>query len=362
MEIIKAIKSVLPNRRPIEHHEPFLGHQTPSYYLNYAVWGHDDYVEEFRNKISEITGSEQVICTNNGTSSLHTVLVSIGIKEGDRVILPSMTFVATANAVVHAGGIPYFLDGVFMEPDRLRDYILKIGGKISAVIPVHLFGHPCDIEGICKVAKEFNIKVVEDAAQALGSTVNGKHVGTFGDAGIVSFNNNKIVTTNGGGAILTNDLGVAYKAHQLATTARKVHPWLVEHDVVAWNYRMGNINAALGLSQLVEFDKILEYKRKLAFRYMVTLKDMAGLVSRANLDGYASTIGEKPNYWLNTILVDNRDEVLMALHADRIHARAAFTPLHMLPMYRKRPRSHPDMPICEDFFNRAVCLPSGSNL
>lgn len=354
MQIVEAIKSVLPSRRPIEHHEPF---------TNYS-WEYDndaDSVALFRDKIAEITSSDQVICTNSGTSALHATLVAMGIKEGDRVIVPSMTFVATANAVVHAGGIPYFLDGVFMEPDRLRDFILKIEAKISAVIPVHLFGHPCDIEGICKVAKEFDIKVVEDAAQAFGSTINGKHVGTFGDAGILSFNNNKIVTTNGGGAILTNDLEIAFKVHQLTTTARVVHPWLIEHDAVAWNYKMGNINAALGLSQLADFDNSMKYKEKLAIRYWNALEWKFKESKFPDVE-FLSSLNARSNSWLNTILVNNRDEVLKALHADGIKARAAFTPLHKLPMYKKRPRSHHEMPECENFFNRAICLPSGANL
>lgn len=347
LSVVEKIKQLLPKRRPIDHHETFAN--VIRYDPNAA-----DYVNgphNFRYRLEKVTGADHIICTSSGTAALHVALMALGIRHGDRVILPSATFVATANAVSYVGAIPYFLDGGLMDPDALRDYIKALDTKIAAIIPVHLLGHAVDMPKIMDIAYEFNIPVIEDAAQALGTTINGKQVGIFGDVGILSFNNNKILTTHGGGALLTNNPWVYEKALKLATTARLPHPWKIEHDAIGWNYRMGNINAAFGMPQLFKFAEILRVKKHLAGRYRQALE---------GVEFFEPVVeGSSSNYWLNTIMVDSAEELLGALHAEGIRARAMFTPMHKLPMYKMRPRSSLNMPQSEELFRRAVCLPSG---
>jgi len=380
-EIVAAIESVLPKRRPIEHHEPFICKKKAATEIaNCIAYGVEKYkyVEQFEEWLRKFTGAEHVLATNTGTAALHLALLAAGVKHSDEVIVPTSTFVATANAVSHSGAVPHFIDGApNIDPVYLKDYLEKIsvpitgsmgrmhrdGRKITAVIVVHLLGIPADIEGICKVAKEMGLIVIEDASQALGTRVNGRHVGTFGWVGTFSFNNNKILTTNGGGAVVTNSCNIHYDAKQLSSTARKPHQWLVEHESMAFNYRMGNINAALGLSQAKEFNKVMALKQGLGLRYRKALKGLAKFVE--------PTVPCEQNYWLNTILVNDRDELLKALHDKEIRARASFTPLHTLPFYKYSLGNlytytyniqTTEMPKATEFFNKAVCLPSGNNL
>lgn len=383
-EIVEIIKSILPKRRPIEHHEPFIdNYQLKDTFIRAVDEGilRHNYVDELTQTISTITKSEQCILTNTGTAALEVALRVLDVKPDEEVIVPSATFVATANAVSHIGAVPHFVDGApNLRAYKLRQYLSKKtvpceGGrvyisnrfehqnnrrKIVAIVVVHLFGIPAAIEDICQVAKEFNLKVIEDASQAFGSSINGKYCGTFGDIGTFSFNGNKIITTNGGGAIVTNDPYLAAKAYQLITTSKIPHKWFMDHDNIAWNYRMGNVNAALGCSQLHDpkngnrFSEILAHKRGLAARYRHNLSHLVKFVE--------PTIECEPNYWLNTILVDNRDELLAHLHDEGIKARAAFTPLHRLPMYEDHSRSDLIMHEADDLFNRGICLPSGANL
>lgn len=391
-EIVTAIESVLPKRRPIEHHEPFINKKKAvAEIANALATGIEKYrqVELFEDWLRKFTGAEYALATNTGTSALHVALLAAGIKHGDEVIVPTSTFVATANAVAHAGAVPHFIDGApHIDPVHLRNYLEKIkdkklrkdseviwpapemglkvegrGGVIRAIIVVHLLGMPANIQEICRIANEYGIIVIEDASQALGTRINGKHVGIFGWVGTFSFNNNKILASSGGGAVVTNSCNIHYDAKQLASTARRPHQWLVEHESTAFNYRMGTINAALGLAQAQEINRTLAEKQGLALRYRRALRGMVEFVE--------PDIPCESNYWLNTILVDNRDELLEVLHRKGIRARASFTPLHLLPFYKyslgglynyQYNISEEPMPRAIDFFNRAVCLPSGSNL
>ena len=380
-KIVKAIESVLPKRRPIEHHAPFINKKKAAIEIaNCIASGVEKYkyIEQFEDWLRKFTGAEYVLATNTGTSALHVALLAAGVKYGDEVIVPTTTFVATANAVSHAGAIPHFIDGApHIDPVHLRGYLSKrtrpiVGGrgvidqhhqKITAIIVVHLLGYPADIVELCKVAEEFKLTVIEDASQALGTRINGKHVGTFGWVGTFSFNNNKIIATGGGGAVVTNSCNIHYDAKQLASTARKPHQWLVEHESMAYNYRMGSINAALGLAQAGDINKTLAEKQGLALRYRKALKGLVDFVE--------SPIECEPNHWLTTILVDNRDELLEELHRKGIKARASFTPLHSLnfykysmgPLYNYQYNvAEEQMPKANEFFNHAVCLPSGANL
>jgi perosamine synthetase len=345
----------------------------------------------FEGWLKEFTGASHSLSTSSGTSALQLALAASGVCGGlfkahaDGVIVPTSTFVGTANAVAHVGAIPFFIDSdPVINPEHLRDYIITntdpgmrdlnqysvrgrfhktSGHHITAVVVVHMLGQPADIEGICKVAKEFNLIIIEDASQAIGTRINGKHVGTFGWAGTFSFNNNKILTTNGGGALITNSANIWYDAKQLASTARKPHQWLIEHESMAFNYKMPSICAALGLSQAQEINKILAEKQGLALRYRKALKGMVKFVE--------PVVECESNYWLNAVLVDNRDKLLKALHDKGIRARASFTPLHLLNFYKYslgglynyqyNVQVEP-MAKAIEFFNHAVCLPSGANL
>jgi perosamine synthetase len=382
-DVVNAVKTVLPKRRAIGHHEAWITTKETTAVAGCLARGvtDDAYVKKFQDKIREITGAEHVVPTSCGTTALELAIKVILPPGSEKVevLIPSVTFVATANAVVSAGAVPHFLDGVLsLSAYKLRRYLeqnsepksdgrgrlnKKTGRTIHATIPVHLLGLPADIINFTEVAHSFGLMVIEDAAQALGSTIAGKHCGRFGEVGILSFNNNKIVTTNGGGAIITDDPWIAAQAYNLSTTARVPHPWFVAHDAIAHNYRLGNINAALGVGQLERFDEIMAAKRRLATRYRWALADINGcrMVDAHDWDVAQPIVW---NNWLNTIMVDrkDRDPLLTALHAEGIQARAMFNPLHTLPMYKDYPRNSVDMREAVSIFEQAVCLPSGAGL
>lgn len=370
-DVVERIVSVLPPKRPIEHHAPVFGPSEQSYALDCLS---DDpvgytYIKEFEERLALLAGVNQVLAVNSGTAALHLALMAVGIKPGDEVLVPALTFVATANAVVHAGATPHFVDGSFnLNAYKLRQYLAyntkkNPDGKgrlnpetdrpITALIVVDLLGIPADWERLTQIAREFDLTLIEDAAEAVGSKQGCKPCGSFGQVAIYSFNCNKIVTTGGGGALLTNDEWVQAKAYQLATTARVQHAYLVAHDAVAWNYRMPNISAALGAAQLRRLSTFLNQKKQLTERYQAKLDGCPGVTFLEQPEG--------ANCWLNALLVDrpsDRDLLFAALHAEGIKARAIFTPLHLLPMFGKCPKSN--LGYAEDAANRMVCLPSGA--
>lgn len=370
---LRAIASVLPPRRPIEHHEPCISgneNQIITKALNDDPVG-DKYVRLMQDKLREISGRTQALVVNSGTAALELILRAMDIGPGDEVLVPSLTFVATANAVSHTGAIPHFIDGALgINAFKLRQYLghhthwnadkrqrinTKTGRPIKALIVVHLLGHAADMSGIEEIAHGFGLPIIEDAAEALGSRLGDRACGSFGAASIFSFNCNKICTTGGGGALLTDDGFILARAYLLATTSRLPHPWLVEHDAKAWNYRLSGIAAALGYAQLLQLTWFMDAKRELSNKYASALSDIKGL-KFLNFD-----IGA--NCWLNAIKVDdpsNRDVILKELHDVGIKARALFTPMHMLPMYRNCPQDR--MGYCEDTWRRTICLPSGARL
>ena len=220
----------------------------------------------------------------NGTCALQLALSLAGVKKNDEVLVPALTFVATANAVIHAGGIPNFIDSEIETlgicPIKLEKYLCKIaiiknnscfnkitGRKIAAIVPVHVFGHPVKLKKLLVISKKFKIKMVEDASESLGSFYKKKHTGTFGLLGVLSFNGNKIITCGGGGAILTNNSSLAKKAQHLSTTAKVKHPWEYVHNDIGYNFRMPNVNAAILLAQLEQIDRKLKIKKKIFKRY-----------------------------------------------------------------------------------------------
>jgi perosamine synthetase len=381
-EFLEVLTSVIGpvEKSTIALHEPNIGpseHKMVAECLSSGwVSSVGEFITRFENQLSKITGAAHVIAIVNGTCALHLALHSVGIKPGDEVIIPSLSFVATANAVAHCGATPHFADSdpvtLGLDPIALRKYLAststqqgddlintKTGARIGAIVPMHTFGHPMHIEKLSLVAKEFGLPIVEDAAESLGSFVGEKHTGTFGRCGILSFNGNKTITTGGGGAILTNDESLALKIRHLATTAKLAHEWEFMHDKIAWNFRMPNINAALGCAQLDRLDEFLLNKRNLAKKYDIALKNSE------TLEFVTEPKDTTSNYWLNTVRLKKpnlqiRNELLTASRAKGYLCRPAWNLLHQLPMYDNSPRA--DLPVAQMLLNSLINVPSSANL
>jgi len=285
-----------------------------------------EFVDRFETALAAYTGARHAVAVVNGTAALHMALQLAGVRSGDEVLIPALTFIATANAVSYCGATPHFVDSESrtfgMDADKLRIYLesqtVQVDGQcvnsgtgrpIRALVPVHIFGHPAAISEILAVAQDFGIAVVEDAAESLGSFYQGKHTGTFGLLGALSFNGNKTITTGGGGAILTDDKTLALRAKHLTTTAKLAHAWRYQHDEIGYNYRMPNLNAALGCAQLERLSEMLGRKRVLYGHYASAFAEIEGVELAAEPPGSNS------NYWLQTLVldanhVDRRDDIL----------------------------------------------------
>ena len=375
--VLDAVDAVLGSQpRPVELHEPRFGERERQFVLDCIdtnwVSSAGQYVTRFEQMVAEATGARHAVAIVNGTAALHAALVLEGVQPNDEVLLPAITFVATANAVSHTGAIPHFVDSTWdslgLDPAALDEHLAAVavrgnggwinkqtGRRLRAVVPVHIFGHPVDMVALGAVAAKYDLVVVEDATESLGSTLNGQGCGTFGHSAVLSFNGNKIVTTGGGGMILTNDDDHARHARHFTSTAKKSHAWAFDHDEVAYNYRLPNINAALGCGQMERLPAMVAAKRELAERYLQAFSQFSG--ARA----YREPKGAQSNYWLNTLVLDRecageRDRLLSALHGHGIKARPLWTPMHMLPMYRDCPRSQLD--VAEEMFTRCINLPS----
>lgn len=358
--ILNALDKVLGRpQRMIGLHEPEFSGQELVYVQECIQTGWvssaGKYVDLFEQKLAEFTGAAHAVAVVNGTAALHIALLLAGVKPGDEVLLPSLTFVATANAIMHCNAIPHFVDSnpdtLGLDVKKLADYLHDIaeqdnqglrnrhtGRCIAAIVPMHTFGHPVALDALLDLAESLQLPIVEDAAEALGSYYKNRHVGTFGRLGILSFNGNKIITTGGGGAILTNDHQLAQHAKHLTTTAKKAHPWLFYHDEVAYNYRLPNINAALGCAQLEQIPNFLSRKRELAMRY----RDAFASISELRFVNEPAQ--SQSNFWLNTIRlvgedVALRDLILQQLNDAGYQCRPAWNCLSDLPMYQGMPRS-----------------------
>lgn len=334
------------------------------------------YVSRFEEMLTEFTGVSHAIATSNGTSALHTCLLLADVEPGDEVIVPSLTFVATANAITYCGGIPHFADidedTLGLDPRKLAEYLNEIsvqrddgcynqktGRRIRTLVCMHTFGHPVDLDGILEVCKNHNLTLIEDAAESLGSYFKGQHTGNFGCLAALSFNGNKTITTGGGGAILTNDPALAIKAKHLTTTAKVPHRWEYVHDMVGFNYRMPNINAALGCAQIEQLPGFLHLKRRLAMAYSVAFKSIDGIVF---FEEPANCIS---NYWLNVLLLNRtqaiqKKKILEHLNKAGFMSRPAWTPMHQLIMYKDCPRM--DLSVTIDICSRLINIPSSSHL
>lgn len=334
------------------------------------------YVDRFEHDLAAYTGAKHAVVVSNGTSGLQVALQLAGVVAGDEVFVPALSFVATANAVRHCNAWPHFVDvdasTLGLSVPALADYLDFVlerrnglnfnrynGRRLAAIVPMHTFGHPIDMIALMELSQKFQIPVVEDAAESLGSFTDGQHTGTFGLCGMVSFNGNKIVTTGGGGAIITNDTQLARRAKHLTTTAKQPHRWSFFHDEVAYNYRLPNLNAALGCAQLEQLPSFLLAKRQLAERYLNVFKDLQEVklfLERANV---------RANYWLQTLILepdaaDERDNVLAATNEAGLMTRPVWTLLNELPMYQEC--AYMPLPISQDLARRIVNLPSGPQL
>jgi len=308
-----------------------------------------------------------VAALSSGTAALHLALILLGVGPGDEVICQSMTFAASANPIKYLGATPIFIDSekdtLNLCPEQLEIAILdRISkGKLpKAIIGVHLYGMPYKVEEIHKIAGKYNIPVIEDSAEALGSTYKGQKCGTFGKLNVLSFNGNKIITTSGGGALVTKNENLKQKAIFLATQARDNAPHY-QHSEIGYNYRLSNISAGIGRGQMEVLDEHVGYRRKMNAFYQDLFHNIPGVkVMKEPNDDYHS------NHWLSVILIDSsisgvsREDLRLALEAENIESRPLWKPMHMQPVFEGTPFFGNG--VCEEAFNNGLCLPSGSNL
>jgi len=371
--VVDFIRSVYKTDSFIPLHEPrFLGNEKE--YLNECidstfVSSVGKFVDEFEKKIASYTGAKYAVATNNGTSALHISLLISGVESGDEVITQSLTFVATCNAISYCNTVPIFIDvdkdTMGMSPVALEAFLKEnaiikdqqcvnksTGNIIKACVPMHTFGHPCRIDEIQRICKEWHIILVEDSAESLGSFYNNQHTGTFGELGVISFNGNKIITSGGGGCILTNSEELAKKAKHITTTAKEPHKWEYTHDLVGYNYRMPNLNAALIVAQLEQLEGFLKSKRFLAKSYEDFFND-------GNIQFVSEPENSKSNYWLNSIILKDkiqRNLFLDETNSQSVMTRPIWTLMNKLPMFKEAQCG--DLTNAEWLEERVVNLPS----
>lgn len=373
--LVSFIREIYGSHDRIALHEPlFRGREKE--YVNEAidstfVSSVGQFVNRFESDLTDYTRSLQAVATVNGTAALHVALVACGVGVGDLVITQSLTFVATCNAIRYCGADPVFIDvdahtlglsawamrqwleeHAFVD-DRGQCRHTESMRAIKAALPMHTFGHPADLDGLVAVCRDWHLILIEDAAESLGSFYKGQHTGTVGSMGSLSFNGNKTITTGGGGAVLASSSELAARVKHLTTTAKQAHAYDFVHDELAFNYRMPNINAALGCAQLEQLPKFIQAKRELAMVYKAFLANSAWqFVNEPE--------GCQSNFWLNAVLCENRlqrDALLNHLHSHGILSRPSWTPMHMLPMYAACMRGA--LPQTQRLFDTLVNLPSG---
>lgn len=378
--IVGVLQSVLPAKENIPLHEPHFGGNEWEYVKDCLDSGWVSsvgaYVNRFEQMLCDFTSSPYTVAAVNGTAALHICLLLAGVNAGDEVIVPALTFVATANAVTYCNAIPHFVDveerTLGLDPTKLNDYLGQIseirggvcynrltGRPIRAVVPMHTFGHPVDLDLLQELCERYHLVMVEDAAESLGSLYKGRYTGTMGLVSCLSFNGNKTITTGGGGAILTNSASIAKLAKHITTQAKMPHRWEFNHDMVGYNYRMPNINAALGCAQLEQLPGFIEKKRKLASRYQEAFQDVSGIRVFTEPNFACS------NYWLNVLVLDKefsceRDNLLELTNNAGIMTRPLWTPMHRLDMYHGCPRM--DLSKAEDLERRVINIPSSACL
>jgi perosamine synthetase len=378
-QVITAIRALVGLGPEVLHEPSFSGNEW--LYLKECldsafVSSVGKFVDRFEVDLTNFTGAKHAVVVVNGTAALHIALKLAGVQAGDEVLIPALTFVATSNAVTYCNATPHFVDSeactLGVDAAKLRDYLIshteQRAGQcvnrateqvIRALVPMHTFGHPVDVEGLLAIAHDFNIALVEDAAESLGSYYHGQHTGTFGLMGTLSFNGNKTITTGGGGAILTNDSALARHAKHLTTTAKLPHAWEYGHDEIGYNYRLPNLNAALGCAQLEQLPAMLAAKRELFTRYQTAFAAAQGVKLMAEPAQCQS------NYWLQTLLLDanhadQRNAVLKATNDAGFMTRPAWIPMHGLAPFKDCPRM--DLTTAQSLSQRLLNIPSSSGL
>lgn len=376
--VVGAVRGVVGGSAPL--HAPEIGGNAWAYVKDCLdtewVSTVGAYVDRFEAMLREITGARHAVATMNGTAALHVCLILTDVRPGEEVMAPALSFVATVNAIAYAGAVPHFVDceaATFgMDADKLARRLDRVaerraggvfnretGRRIAAILPVHIFGHAGDLDALLDVAGHWGLPLVEDAAESLGTLYKGRHTGTFGRLASLSFNGNKIVTTGGGGAILTDDPELGRLAKHVTTTAKRPHAWEFFHDSVGYNYRLPNLNAALGCAQLEALDSFVERKRRLAQRYAAAFAGIGGVSS------FVEPAHSRSNYWLNVVLLDPenahlKDPILAALNEAGLMSRPAWTPLNRLPMYAAAPAD--DLNTTDSIYARLINLPSSARL
>lgn len=350
-KVVNFVKEQYPNKDFISLHEPvFIGNER-KYVLDAIdstfVSSVGAYVNRFEEMMVEITGAKYAIAIVNGTNALHLGLILANVQRDEEVLSQALTFIATANAISYIGAKPIFIDvdkeTLGMSPTALTNFLESnaelradgsynkvTGKKIAACVPMHTFGLPCKIDEIAAICAKWNIALVEDAAESLGSYYKNKHTGVYGKVGIFSFNGNKTVTCGGGGALITNDETIAKKAKHLTTQAKVPHKWEFVHDQIGFNYRMPNLNAALACAQLEQLAMFVENKRELASKYIAFFKELA-------IDFVKEPNDSKSNYWLNAILLDSltdREDFLAYTNDRGVMTRPVWELMNRLPMFK----------------------------
>ena len=350
-EIIDFIKSLYPSEISVPLHAPRFTGNEKKYVIDAIdstfVSSAGKYVDKFERELAAYMGVKRAVVTVNGTAALQVALRLAGVKAGDEVITQPLSFVATANAIAYNNASPVFLDvereTLGLDPAALEDFLKTngraesgvcydtvTGRRIAACVPMHTFGHPCRIDAIADICEQYNIALIEDAAESLGSTYKDRHTGTFGLFGIYSFNGNKTVTCGGGGAIVTNNEDLAKKAKHITTTAKTPHPYEYVHDMIGYNYRLPNLNAALACAQLEQLNFFIDNKRKLAECYQDFFESL-------DIPFIHEPEHARSNYWLNAIILPDRkarDEFLKATNKAGVMTRPIWRLLNKLEMYK----------------------------
>lgn len=378
-KVVASIRSAIGPSPAVLHEPSFTGNEMA--YLKECidstfVSSVGEFVDRFEVDLAEFTGAKYAVSVVNGTAALQIALILAGVQPGDEVLVPALTFVATANAVSYCNATPHFVDSeestLGVDATKLREYLAfhtqQRNGQcvnrntervIRALVPMHTFGHPADLDSLFALSRDFNIVIVEDAAESLGSYYHGQHTGTFGLLGTLSFNGNKTITTGGGGSIITNNETLARRAKHLTTTAKLPHPWEYRHDEIGYNYRMPNLNAALGCAQLEQLPAKLAAKRELFDRYKAAFVNMKGVRL------FEEPPGCRSNYWLQTLLLDEeltdqRDPILAVTNAEKYMTRPAWILMNELEPFKELP--HMDLSTSISLSQRIINIPSSPNL
>jgi perosamine synthetase len=381
LNIIVDYFNSVTNKKKLSLHNPYIDKDEinlvkscikTTYVSNKSI-----FVNKFENKLKKIVKSKYVIAVNSGTAALGICLRALGVKRNDEVITSPLTFVATSNAISHVGAIPHFVDisekNLGIDFIKLEKYLKKIAyfkkgqlfnkktkRRISCILPVHVFGFPIDIKKMKKVKKQFNLKILEDSAECLGSYYNKIHLGNFGDMGVLSFNGNKIITTGGGGAIMTNNKRLYKISKHIASTAKKNFNFEYDHDKVAWNYIMPGINAAFGIAQLNKLKHIIAKKKTLHKNFCFFFKDYGNEIFTVS-----SEKNSQPNFWLNTLILkklnyQSRNRLIKLLNLKGYEVRPVWKSLNTLPQFKKSPKSNLDN--LKLIKNKIINLPSGFDI